>query len=172
MLCGRYLDTLERCVIDYEQSIESDARFSLADALADAEQCYTDAFLAHWNFSDNAPPHEVSWEDWSRLREWYELARKLAHIAASLVKRKGVGPERLGRPGQLLEEAVWMQTTINQLLGVAREELPPEKARELVEVLQSPWLPSDPRTQRAVFENALQIEASQLFVPDLADVSS
>lgn len=150
----------------YTDMIAQNAEYSLADALRDAEDDFRQDFIEYWGLESPAPPDGVELDEWRDLRKLYGLAKQVAGVAATLVRQKGLGPQRLAEPAAIAEEARAFQARVDNVLGLVREQLGPGAWSKAYWNLL-PQVPTDPRTRHGVFQNSLEFETSSLFLPQL-----
>ena len=153
----------------YTDLIAHDAEYSLADALNAAESDFGQDFVEYWGLDAHQPPDGVDLEEWRELRRLYGLGQQLAEVAATLLKRKGLGPGKLGEAVELAELARDFQAKVDVLLDGVRDKLGDEAAAKAYWQLL-PQAPKDPRTRRGVFQTSLELGTSRLFLPPLKQV--
>jgi len=133
-----------------------------------AVEDYENAFKEVWGIEKDAPPEGMTHEQWKRYVEIRQLAKKLAEGAATLVRPRRLPEDRLALLEWLREEAERQQLRVDEFLANFKGSIPEDFWWDLYWALQ-PGHPDDPRTQRAFFDNCMELEALRLFAspPDL-----
>lgn len=142
----------------FDASVMDNPRFSLDDALDIAAMDYEDDFADYWGLQKDSPPEYIEVEDWRALVELYQLARKFAIGASTLVRPPSIRGDQLALPAWLGEEAERMEKSVDDLLEEAKSIVSEDVWWHLWNAL-SPRHPTDPRTKRAFFDNCMQLEA-------------
>jgi hypothetical protein len=150
--------------------IANNAEFSLADALDFTEGDFRSDFLEYWGLDASSAPDWMDHDQWLQLRKLHGFAAQISEIVSTLLKRKGVGPDRLAQPAILAQEAAFFQTQVNEALAFIEQKSGADAKWQAYSRL-TPQAPSDPRTRRAVFRNSFELAISQLFMPDLGSMA-
>ena len=154
----------------YRYLIESSPGFSLGLALEFAESDFREDFVDAWGLEADAPPEGIDHDDWLTCRRVYGIADQVANVALLLVRRKGLGPQRLAIGSQLAEEARSREEQLNELLEAVKPHLTSEAFARVQNQLETPSA-SDPRSHRDIFTNTLQLAARRIFPPSLDEVA-
>lgn len=141
----------------WEDLIAKDAKFSLDDALDFADAGYREDFTRHWGLDATAQPEWLDADEWIAYKRLHGFAQTVARVGTTLLSRKGVGAARLREGEFMLQEAATFERQVQDLLSRTDD---PEVRRELASLLETPFLPSDPRTKYALFYNTLQLEVT------------
>lgn len=155
----------------YSSLIAQDTRFSLNDALWNAQTEFGDDFVEHWGFNLSEPPEGIPEQDWRELRRIHQLAKQLSAIGATLIKKKGIGPGTLAEVSRLTAEATEFESKIDNALEAIKAKYGPEVWVKAYMALL-PQSAGDPRTRSSVFESTLELETSRLFLPSLSATSA
>ena len=150
----------------YTDLIDYDSAYSLANALDDAESDFRGDFIDYWGLEGHEPPEGMDRDEWLELRKLYGLAEQIGEVASTLIKRKGLGPQRLAQPAVMAAEARDFQAQVDKVLDAIKERF----GLDTWAAFDSALLPhdaSDPRTKQSVFQTSLELFTSALFIPSL-----
>jgi len=149
---------------DYVDRLQQYPSFTLADAVSEACGDFEDAFFEYWGVNAKVLPDTLSHDDWLEAKRLYGLAQQIASLGATLVHRKGIGPERLAEPGALAAEVARYEASLLQFAEHAKRLLPDLTDFDLMR-LQSHMrsIPGGPVAKLGIVTGALQIYAAALF---------
>jgi len=154
----------------WQDLFAADTQFSLVDALEITQNNYIDDYREYWGINAKSCPEHLAVEEWLRLKETFGLGEKLAVLARSLVRGRGVGSGPLAQADLIAAESQRQVELAHAIDKVASERDNPE-LREFARWLSSPTQIHDPRTIAGVLGNAIQITMAEKVLPSLAEVS-
>jgi hypothetical protein len=154
----------------YRYLLESSPGFTLGAALEFTESDFREDFADVWHLDADFPPEGMDHDDWLACRRVYGMARQVADVAMLLVRRKGIGPQRLAVGEQLHAEARAHDRHLDELLEAVRPHLEPKDFARVQAQLDRPSA-DDPRSRRGIFVNTLQLAARSIFPPTLDEVA-
>jgi len=157
-------------MVFFEDAIARDSSFGLDDAIGWAADDFVEGFEERWGLDASKPPEGVEVDEWLRARKLRGLAQSIARVAATLMREKGLGRDRLSTPRELQERAGERQLEIERILKLIEEKL----GKDATWQFRSALLPTeldDPRTEANIFQNMLQLEAASLFPHNLSAIA-
>lgn len=154
----------------YRYLLESSPGFTLGAALEFAESDFREDFADVWRLEAASPPAGMDHDDWLACRRVYGMARQVADVAMLLVRRKGIGEQRLAVGDQLQADAQAHNQHLDELLESVKPHLEPHDFARVRAQLDRPSA-DDPRSRRDIFVNTLQLAARSIFPPTLDEVA-
>jgi hypothetical protein len=149
---------------DYLELIKENPGVSATSFIDDARDDFFDAFKEVFGLESKAPPPSMTLDDWLAARKVYGMARQIAGIAASLVRQKGIGSDRLAFGASLAADARAHSKAIEEFVESYQGQIPDDKLRQLRALLDA-FDASDPRGLRWIFRETVLSEALRLFPP-------
>ncbi len=129
----------------YERSLRESPGFTLGTALEFAQDDFREAFFSVWGIDASAPPGGMDFDEWLAVKRVYGMAQQVASVARQLLKRRGVGPQKLQVGTQLASEALDREQDIRELEGRLAGLMSTDELMAVQRFLNTPSA-SDPRT--------------------------
>ena len=108
----------------YLSGIDDYPELDLQEMIDRAFDNYPDEFREYWHLDDKEPPEELEDEQWERFKDHDRLARKVAGLAACLVRPQRLRDHDLATPIRLREQATESESSFKKIIELVREKYP------------------------------------------------